>query len=173
MKVLNTIGKIIYRLMVCTVILMLIFGIVQKASNNRFSICGIKIFAVITGSMIPVYNIGDIIIVKDVVPEEIQKGDDIVYQGEEGSYRGKTITHRVVTISQKEDGNYRIITKGVSNSGQDPEINQTQVIGKVIGKVPIISFILKVITNIYVWMFIPVVILIKNNIKKIKNYENN
>lgn len=173
MKVFNIIRKIIYRLMVCIVILMLIFGIVQKVSNNRGSIGGIKIFAVITGSMIPVYNIGDIIIVKDVTPEEIQKGDDIVYQGKKGSYKNKIITHRVVTISQKEDGNYRIITKGVANSGQDPEINQTQVIGKVIGKVPIINWILRVITNIYVWMFIPVIILIKNNIKKIKNYDNN
>lgn len=173
MKVLNIIGKILYRLIVCIVILMCIFGIVQKASNNRVSIGGIKIFAVITGSMIPVYNIGDIIIVKDVTPKEIQKGDDIVYQGKDGSYRGKTITHRVVTISKKEDGNYRIITKGVANSGQDPEIDQNQVIGKVIGKVPIINYILRIITNIYVWMFIPVVILIKNNIKKIKKYENN
>ena len=61
-----------------------------------------------------------------------------------------------------------IITKGVANSAQDPEINQTQVLGKVIGKVPIISFILKVITNIYVWMFIPVVMLIYKNINRIR-----
>mgnify|MGYP003461975624 CR=1 FL=1 len=56
MKVLNTIGKIIYRFMVIIVILMLIFAILQKTSDNKFSIGGIKIFAVITGSMIPVYK---------------------------------------------------------------------------------------------------------------------
>lgn len=166
-KVINLIGKIAYTLMVLLVILVSAFAVVQKLSDNRFSIGGIKIFTVITGSMIPVYEIGDIIIVKEVLPEEINVGDDIVYKGEKGSYNKKTITHRVISIQKKEDGNYMIITKGVANSAQDPEINQTQVLGKVIGKVPIISFILKVITNIYVWMFIPVVILIYKNIKRI------
>ena len=119
--------------------------------------------------MIPVYDIGDILIVKEVIPEEIKVNDDIVYQGEKGSFKGKTITHRVISIKKKEDGNYGIITKGVANFSQDPEINQTQVLGKVMYRVPIISFALKVITNIYVWMFIPVIILIRKNIKKIRN----
>ena len=170
-KILNLIGKVIYRFMALIVVLMFIFAVLQKSSDNRFSIGGIKIFTVITGSMIPVYEIGDILIVKEVAPEEIKVDDDIVYKGEKGSYHNKTITHRVVLIEKKEDGNYKIVTKGVANTAQDPEINQTQVYGKVIGKVQIISFILKVITNIYVWMFIPVVILIYKNIKKIINYE--
>lgn len=166
-KFFKIIKKIIYILIVVSVILMFTFAVVQKTSDNRNSIGGIKIFTVITGSMIPVYEIGDIIIVKEVVPEEIKVGDDIVYKGEKGSYSNKTITHRVQLIEKKEDGNYTIVTKGVANTGQDPAINQTQVYGKVIGKVSIISFILKVITNIYVWMFIPVVILIYKNIKRI------
>lgn len=168
----KNIGKFLYKLMAGLSIFIMIWAVAQKASDNKFSIGGIKIFTVITGSMIPVYNIGDIIIVKEVAPEEIKVDDDIVYNGEKGSFRNKTITHRVIFIEKEEDGNYKIITKGVANSAQDPAINQTQVIGKVIGKVPIINWILRVITNIYVWMFIPVAILIKNNIKKIKNMEN-
>lgn len=168
-KVFKIVGKIVYTLLVISVIILLIFAIVQKISNNRGSIAGIKIFTVITGSMIPVYEIGDILIVKEVEPEEIKLKDDIVYVGEKGSFRGKTVTHRVVEINKKQDGNYKIVTQGVANIGQDPEIDQTQVLGKVIGKVPIISFILKLITNIYVLMFIPVVILIYKNIKKIIN----
>lgn len=168
-SVLKFIWKIIYKLMAVAVIMMFVFAIVQKSSNNRKSIFGIKIFTVITGSMIPVYEIGDIIIVKDVVPEEIIVGDDIVYIGEKGTYRDKTITHRVQSIKKKEDGNYGIITKGVANSAQDPEINQTQVLGKVIGHVPIFSFVLKIITNIYVIIMMPVVILVYKNVKRIIN----
>lgn len=169
-KILDKIKKIIYILMVIGVIVLLLFAIVQKTTNNKGSIGGIKIFTVITGSMIPVYNIGDILIVKDITPEEIKVNDDIVYKGEKGSYNNKMITHRVQFIEKKEDGNYKIITKGVANLGQDPEINQTQVYGKVIGKVPIVSFILKLITNIYVWILIPVIILVKFNIKRLKRY---
>jgi len=121
--------------------------------------------------MIPVYDIGDVLIVKEVLPEEIKVQDDIVYRGEKGSYRNKTITHRVQKIDKLEDGNYRIITKGVANRAQDPEINQTQVLGKVIGQVSIFSFILKIFTNIYVLILMPVVILIYKNIKKIINMD--
>lgn len=168
-KILKHIGKMIYIFLFVILIILIIFAVVQKTSDNRKSIGGIKIFTVITGSMIPVYDIGDILIVKEVLPEEIKVEDDIVYQGEKGSFKGKTITHRVISIKKKEDGNYGIITKGVANFSQDPEINQTQVLGKVIFNVSIISFILKIITNIYVWMFIPVIILIRKNIKKIRN----
>lgn len=166
-------GKILYKIMISCIIFIMIWAVVQKVSNNKFSIGGIKIFTVITGSMIPVYNIGDIIIVKEVKAEELKVNDDIVYNGEKGNVRNKTITHRIVEINKKEDGNYRIVTKGVANTARDPEINQTQVIGKVIGKVAIVNWILRVITNIYVWMLIPVVLLIKVNIQKLKNYENN
>ena len=171
-KIKNIIGKIINVFMVSFLIIIITFAIVQKSSDNNGSIGGIKIFTVISGSMIPVYNVGDILIAKEVMPEEIQVGDDIVYKGEKGSYTNKTITHRVVKIEQKEDGNYTIITKGVANPGQDPIIDQTQVYGKIIGKVPIISFILKIITNIYVWVIgIPAIIIIKHNIKRIKNMD--
>ena len=168
-KILKHIGKMIYIFLFVMLIILIIFAVVQKTSDNRKSIGGIKIFTVITGSMIPVYDIGDVLIVKEILPEEIKVDDDIVYQGEKGSFKGKTITHRVISIKKKDDGNYGIITKGVANLSQDPEINQTQVLGKVIFKVPIMSFILKIITNIYVWMFIPVIILIRKNIKKIRN----
>lgn len=169
----KNIGKILYKLIAVITIFIMIWAFLQRISDNKFSVFGIKIFTVITGSMIPVYNIGDIIIVKEVPIEKVEIGDDIVYKGEKGSYNNKTITHRVILIKQNEDGSYKIVTKGVANTAQDPEINQTQVIGKVIGKVQIISFLLRIITNIYVIMFLPVIILIKRNIKKIMNYEKN
>ena len=170
-KFLKLIGKILYISAIVAVIILFVFGIVQRTSNNRSSIFGVKIFTVISGSMIPVYEIGDVLIVKDIKPEEIKVKDDIVYEGTKGSYKNKTITHRVERIKKKEDGNYEIITKGVNNWGQDPEINQTQVLGKVIGHIPVFSIILKFITNIYVIILIPIVIIIYKNIKKIINMD--
>lgn len=165
------IKNIIQILLALILIVLFIFAIVQRTSNNEKGIGGIKIFTVISGSMIPVYDIGDIIIVKDVTPEEIKVNDDIVYKGEKGTLRNKTITHRVVSIDKKEDGNYKIITKGVANRAQDPAINQTQIYGKVIGHIWIISFIIKIVTNGYFLVFIPVIILIRKNIKRLKNME--
>lgn len=168
-KIKDFFWNIVQIMMVIIVIILLTFAVVQKSSDNRGSIAGIKIFTVISGSMIPVYDIGDILVVKEISPENLKVGDDIVYKGEKSYYRNKTITHRVISIHKKEDGNYGIVTKGVANRAQDPEINQTQVLGKVIFDISIISFILKIITNIYVWMSIPVIILIRKNIKRLKD----
>ena len=157
------------------VVLMLIVVVMQRVTNNNITIGGIRMFSVATGSMVPVYNVGDVLISKEVEPEKIKVGDDIVYQGEKGSYNGKVITHRVISIEKQEDGNYKIITQGVANNAQDPEIDQTQVYGKIICKLHILSFLGKLTRNIYVFyfiIFIPVAILVYKNVKNIINIGN-
>ena len=94
-KVINLIGKISYTLMVLIVILVSTFAVVQKLSDNRFSIGGIKIFTVITGSMIPVYEIGDIIKVKNMPMDEDYYG---VYIYDENQKRNK---HIVITFDEE------------------------------------------------------------------------
>lgn len=165
------IKKVLYVLMVMLLVIMISFAVVQKTSNNEKGIGGIKIFTVISWSMIPVYDIGDVLIVKEVNPEEIKVDDDIVYRGEKGAVKDKTITHRVVEINKKEDGNYTIITKGVANIARDPAITEEQVYGKVIGHITIINFILKIIFSGYFLILIPVIIIIRKNIKRFKNME--
>lgn len=169
-KVLKFIGNILYTLMFIIVVLMLLIVVMQRFSNNNIAIGGFRMFSVATGSMVPVYNVGDILISKEIEPEEIEVGDDLVYQGKQGTFAGKIVTHRVISIEKQEDGNYKIITQGVANNAQDPEINQTQVYGKVICKVHILSFLQKLIKNIYVFyflIFVPVGILVYRNIKNI------
>ena len=57
---LKIIGKILYILLFIFVILMLIIVILQRATDNSVSLGGYRIFTVATGSMIPVYEVGDI-----------------------------------------------------------------------------------------------------------------
>ena len=171
-KVLKTVWSILYTLMFIIVVLMLIVVIMQRVTNNNITIGGIRMFSVATGSMVPVYNVGDVLISKEIDPEKIKVGDDIVYQGKKGSYNGKVITHRVISIEKQEDENYKIITQGVANNAQDPEIDQTQVYGKIIYKVHILSFLAKLTRNIYVFyfiIFIPVAILVYKNVKNMIN----
>ena len=134
-KVLKFIGNTIYTLMFVLVVLMLIVVIMQRATNNNITIGGIRMFSVATGSMVPVYEVGDILISKEIEPEKIKVGDDLVYLGEKGSFAGKVVTHRVNSVEKQEDGNYKIITQGIANNAADPEIDQTQVYGKVVFKI--------------------------------------
>lgn len=162
-KKLKLIGDIAYVLLFIIVVLMLVVVILQRASNNSISIGGYRMFSVATGSMIPVYNVGDVLVAKEVKPDEIKIDDDIVYKGAKGSFKDKVVIHRVISIEKEEDNNYKIITKGVANTEQDPEIDQTQVYGKVIYKIKSLSFLGKMMKNMYVFyfaIFIPAALII-------------
>ena len=169
-KVLNVIGKILYILIFVIVVMMLVVVILQRTTDNTISLGGFRIFTVATGSMVPKYEVGDVLISKEINPDEIKVGDDIVYKGEKGTFNGKVVTHQVISIEKQEDGNYKIITKGIANTEQDPEITQNQVYGKIIYKVQTLSFIGKLISNIYIFyflVFIPIALIIAKQIKNI------
>lgn len=83
--------------------------------ENDINIFGYRFFAVVTGSMEPEYNIGDVIIVKNTLKENIKVGDVINYLSENGK---DTITHRVTQIIQ-QDGKTFYKTKGDNNSSED------------------------------------------------------
>lgn len=169
-KILKTIWNIVYTLMFILVVLMLLVVIMQRATNNTLTLGGFRMFSVVTGSMVPEYEVGAVLLAKEIAPEDIKVGDDIVYQGKKGSFAGKVVTHRVISIEQKEDGNYKIITKGIANTAEDPEIDQTQVYGKVICNLKILAWIGKLVRNVYAFYFIlliPVAILIVRNVRNI------
>ena len=174
-KVLKFIVNVLYTLMFILVVLLLLVVIMQRVSNNTITLGGFRMFTVATGSMVPVYDVGDILISKEIKPEKIKPGDDIVYLGKKGTFAGKIVTHRVNSIEKQEDGNYKIITQGVANNVADPEIDQTQVLGKVMCEIGILSFMQKMMKNVYVFyfvIFIPVGILVYKNVKNIINMDN-
>lgn len=144
--------------------LFLLTVIVQRVSNNRFSIGGVRMFTVLSESMVPVYNVWDIVVTKNVEPKDIKIGDDVTYRGITGDVKGKIVTHRVEKINYDE-GSHRYIftTKGIANVAQDSEINEDQIYGKVVYKTHILSLFSKASRNTVVFVlfiFIPLAIYI-------------
>ena len=160
-KILKIIGNIIYTIIFIIVLFILIIAILQRTTNNEITLFGYRIFVVATGSMVPEYEVGDVLVSKEVDPATIQVGDDIVYEGKEGSFKDKIVTHQVIMI-EKENDNYRIQTKGIANTKEDPEITQNEVIGKVIYKMGVLSLLQRAMSNNYVFyfvVFVPIVLL--------------
>ena len=93
-----------------------------------------------------VYNINDVIAVKDCDTSTLKVGDDIVYLGKLESVAGKIVTHRVISKSER-DGKLYFSTKGISNELTDPEIDDTQILGVVKGKLHILSFCSHIINS--------------------------
>ncbi len=145
------------------------------------SIFGIKTYVIVSGSMMPNLNIGDIAIIKEEKTENLKKGDIISFR------RGKlVITHRIENVIIT-DGNREYVTKGDNNNVQDNEmVKEKEIEGKLIAKIPYLgklTLILKNETVIIMFFIIYYIYLVKNhqlnkkkeirNQKRLKYEENN
>ena len=158
-KFMDTIFKIIIWTLA---ILILSVIVIQRVFNNKVALGNIRIFTIATGSMLPEYKIGDVIIVSKKDLDKIVVGDDLVYQGMVGSYKGKVITHRV--ISTNFDGKaYSFETKGINADNKDPIVSEKQVFGTVKYKPVTLSIISRILNNsfgFYFLIFVPISLLI-------------
>lgn len=174
-KPLKIMWNIIYAMLVVFVVLILIVVILQRVSNNNMSLGGFRIFNIISESMVPKYQIGDILLSKKIDDKDLKVGDDVVYIGEKGSFSGKTVTHQIVQI-EENNGQYTFHTKGIANEEEDPLVNSNQIRGKVIYKFISLTFISKIVNNLlsfYFSIFVPIAIIIFVEIRKIINSMKN
>ena len=144
------------------IVVYLAFIILQRLSGNK-SIFGYRLFNVATGSMTGVYEINDVIAVKDWNIDDLKVGDDIAYKGNRGGLDGLLITHRIIKIEKSEEGGKFFITKGVNAPGADPVITESQILGKVVGTVPVITqlnHIVKSQAGFFIFVFCPLVLII-------------
>lgn len=162
----NKIFKFVYKFLEIIIfgllILYVAFIAFQRMSNNS-AIGGYRMFTIATASMEPVYNIDDVIAVKEVDYKSLKVGDDVTYMGNRLDVAGKIITHRIIKIDTKSDGTLVFTTKGVNNDVEDPTIEENQIFGKVTNKLVLITFISQVIHNQYGFFFLifsPIVIFI-------------
>lgn len=97
--------------------------------------------AVVSTSMLPTLNVGDLIIVQGITPEQLNAqyitGDVVVFR-DSGNVE-RLIVHRAVKI-ENVSGVYTITTHGDNNPlGSTETFSQDKLIGKVVGKVPYVG----------------------------------
>ena len=169
-SVLKIIFNIIKYIYLFILIIYLVFICFHRLSVDR-SIFGYRLFTINNSEMNPKYKVNDIIVVKEYNPSKLKIGDDISYLGNCCGQGGMIINHRIIKIDKEAN---KIITKGINTGINDPEISYKQVIGKVVGLLPIISFlhhILKNLIGFFIVVVLPIVstivVLIIRTIKEI------
>jgi signal peptidase len=136
-----------------------------------------KFMIVLSGSMVPLFLPGDIIIVKLTDPNELNVGDVVSFQ-----VQARTMfTHRVISISEGGSSTGEQIhffqTKGDANNVQDdfkvPEFNT---VGKLIFVIPFVGLLIDAFKNnkiiLFVTVIIPACIIIIDEIKNALIYCN-
>jgi signal peptidase len=81
-------------------------------------IFGYQTMTMLTGSMSPLINPGDIVVTMPVPTNEIRTGDIITYHIPVEDQRVET--HRVTEVTANPDGSITVQTKGDANNGIDP-----------------------------------------------------
>ncbi|AHL23508.1 signal peptidase I [Thermococcus nautili] len=112
---------------------------------------GFQYVVILTDSMKPHINPGDLVVTRPVSPSELHVGDVILYEIHLGNatYR---ITHRIVAIKRDDSGRIYFVTKGDNRKYTDPwRVYPDQVIGKVILVIPKVGM---------VWYYTPLIVLL-------------
>ena len=154
--ILKTIKVILTIIIVCILAVI----IIQKVSNNSINLGGYGIYTVVTGSMEPELNVRDMILVKKAENIEYDIGDIIIYRGIENSFKDKLITHRIIS-KEKRNNKLYYTTKGDANYVEDPEISSDQVVGIVITKLAVLSFLSRILSNpfgFFFMIFVPFIV---------------
>lgn len=112
MKVLKTLGQVVL------FAILIFFILLNILSMNNKSLFGFRIYRVISGSMQPALQIGDVIIIKEA--NNYAEKDIITYDN-----GLTTITHRIKSINGDE-----IITEGDANDAPDKPITKDRILGK-------------------------------------------
>ena len=116
--------KLLINLLFILILCLIIFIIYSKFFSDSFKIkpFGIQALTVSSNSMMPVFQKGDLIIIKE--EKEYKVGDIVTFKDSSGNL----VTHRI--IEKCENAFY---TKGDNNNTKDEEkIDNFQIIGKVV-----------------------------------------
>ena len=161
-----SIGKIFKYIINTILILLVLLGVFVVFSFVPFP-GNYKVFTVMSGSMAPAIGTGSLVFVKPL--SDYNVGDIITRRTTDPKV---TITHRIVS-KEEINGQIAFETKGDANDAPDGEkFTKEGIVGKSIVKIPFLGYPVayaKTTPGLILLIIIPAVIIIYDEINKIKN----
>jgi signal peptidase len=144
--------------------------------KQTINILGFKTYTVVSDSMVPIYEIGDVIIVKKANLDELKEGDIITFfQDLNNDQKDEVVTHILHSIELNEDDQleYKTRPNKPANQVDDWTLTSDDIIGMPAFSIPKIGwiniFILILINNpIFLALIVLNIVIIYFLIKYIK-----
>ncbi len=130
-KVIKVLGNLLFVIVVFLLLVGLLTGLSSK-SEKVYDVIKFRSYVIVTPSMKPTINPGDMILVKKTDIDKLEKGDIITFNKD-----NIIATHRI-----KEINGDSITTKGDNNNLEDTPINKSDVIGRFVFSIPKIGYII-------------------------------
>lgn len=166
-KIIRWLGNIVILFLLIIALLSTYSKLQTRRNPNHIpSIAGLTPMSVLTGSMRPMLEPGDMIVTRKLTPEKIEVGDIITYRISNNAL----VTHRVIDVV-RENGSFWFQTKGDANNTEDLQlINSNEIVGTYLFKIPkggyVTSFIRTPLATLFL-IVLPVLILIGNELRKV------
>ena len=142
-------------------IISLLYVMCIRITGEVPSLFGITITRVYTEDMEPEIEVGEVVILQKVEPSELKLGDVITYKADAVDFEDRYVTHQISKEPYEVDGVYYFTTRGIkADAVNDPEINDSQLRGKVAYKVPYVGTVYDFLSSWYgmIAVFVMVVV---------------
>jgi len=175
-SIIKDIGIVVVAVVIMWIGIQVVFGTeMLTLEGNQIKVGG-PFYVVVSGSMIPVLQVYDIIVIQGHDPfEEVEIGDIIVF--DRPSDHNRVIVHRVVSITNEDPKTIR--TQGDANPGSIPgtdfPITEEEYIGKVAHIIPQLGYVTQILqppTNYIIIAVVIGIMIIKQFTGKKKDVED-
>ena len=181
-KVFNIIKTTLVWLLVLLAVSMMIFTVISVTTFNRNdrSLFGYKMYIVNSDSMAATdFKAGALIMVKEVDPSTLKKGDIITFMSQDTNSFGETVTHKIRKLTTDAEGNPGFITYGTTTDTDDDAIvTYPYILGKYEKSIPKVGTFfnfLKTPQGYFICIFLPFMLLIVyegvNSIRLFRRYK--
>lgn len=159
--------NILIVILICIIILALVSLLhIEKKASHTSTVLGYQPLTILSGSMRPVIEPGDMILIRAIPSNKIKVGDIVSYWADKETL----ITHRVTQI-KKNNGRLQYKTKGDANQLEDQEcIYENMLLGRMVLSIPKGGYISKFVRSkigFILLIIMPTIILTVTEIRKI------
>lgn len=166
-KALNIISQVLVWVLVIVSVAVMIFTIISVNTFDRRDrdVFGYRAFIVLSDSMSKTdFDAGDLVIVKKTDPLQLKEGDIIAFTSQDPASFGKTVTHKIRTVTATDEGMLAFVTYGTTTDTNDETlVTAPYILGQYqfsLPKVGLFFDFLKSPTGYIVCILIPFLLLI-------------
>ena len=145
-KVLSIAVRVLLWIIILLAALFAFTTLATRDNNNVANLAGFTPMTVLTDSMSPTFNHGDMIIIKKCDPNTLEVGDVVTFHTIiENEYALNT--HRIIQING-DAGMRTYVTKGDNNDIADQRsIAGGDIVGKYVGRLPYIGYVMQFLSS--------------------------
>ena len=162
----------IFLMLIGGTLLLYVADIKIRAAKGDYSAPMFNAYVVLSGSMLPVIQVKDVVVTKKIPEEELEVGDIITFVSPDQRFAGISITHRIIEkVYDDKQGIYTYRTQGDNNNIADSvPVPNSNILGKVILKIPKLGYIHDILASkggLILFVLIPCLGILSYDIMKI------